>query len=127
MILVDTSSWIHMLQPDGDPTVRDRVTAALAAGQACWCPIVQLELWNGARGRHGQNVLREFVNTLPELAINEDVWAHAHKLARRAGARGVTVLASDVLIIRIRHRLDEARPGPGGSRSPGSPPPGPGP
>lgn len=29
--------------------------------------------------------------------------------------------------VRIRHRLDEARPGPGGSRSPGSPPPGPGP
>lgn len=99
MILVDTSSWIHMLRPDGDPTVRDRVTAALAAGQAYWCPIVQLELWNGARGRHERNVLTEFVNTLPELAINEDVWARAHELARQARARGVTVPASDVLIM----------------------------
>lgn len=88
-----------MLRPDGDPAVRDRVTAALAAGQACWCPIVQLELWNGARGRNGQNVLREFVNTLPELAIDEDVWAHAHEFARRARVRGVTVPASDVLIM----------------------------
>ena len=60
---------------------------------------MQLELWNGARGRHEQDVLREFVNTLSELAIDEDVWAHAHELARRAGTRGVTVPASDLLIM----------------------------
>ena len=37
-----------MLRPGGDPTVRARVEAALTTGQARWCPLVQLELWNGA-------------------------------------------------------------------------------
>ena len=99
MILIDTSSWIHMLRPDGDPEVRDRVTAALVSGQACWCPVVQLELWNGARGRYEQSVIGEFAITLPELEIDDGVWADAHELARRARARGVTVPATDLLIM----------------------------
>lgn len=33
MILVDTSSWIHMLHPSGDPSARARIEAALISGQ----------------------------------------------------------------------------------------------
>ncbi len=46
--------------------------------------MIQLELWNGARVRHELNVLGDFVNTLPELAIDEDVWARAHEPAGRS-------------------------------------------
>lgn len=98
MTLIDTSSWIHLLRPDGDPTVRGRVEAALKAGEACWCPIVQLELWNGARGDREKRVLREFAVVLPLLSIDEHVWDAAYELARRARTRGVTVSATDVLI-----------------------------
>jgi len=98
MILIDTSSWIHMLRPNGDPAVRGRVEAALTAGQACWCPLVQLELWNGARGEREQGVLREFASALPELSIDEAVWREAYDLARRARARGITVPAADLVI-----------------------------
>ena len=87
-----------MLRPNGDPAVRDRVKAALNGGLACWCPVVQLELWNGARGQHEQNMLQKFADTLPELSIDEDVWTEAYALARRARAQGVTVPANDVLI-----------------------------
>lgn len=87
-----------MLRPNGDPAVRDRVIAALASGQACWCPPVQLELWNGARGQRERKVLRHFANALPELAANEGVWLEAYNLARRARARGVAAPAADVLI-----------------------------
>ena len=62
-----------MLRRNGDPTVRDRVKAALNSGLACWRPVVQLELWNGARGRHEQNVLQKFADTLPELPMKEGV------------------------------------------------------
>ncbi len=72
--------------------------AALASGQACWCPPVQLELWNGARGQQERKVLRHFANALPELAADESVWQEAYNLARQARARGVTVPAADVLI-----------------------------
>lgn len=98
MVLIDTSSWIHMLRPNGDPAVRDRVTAALTGGRACWCPPVQLELWNGARGQREAKILREFADALPELSIDEGVWRQAYDLARQARARGVTVPAVDVLI-----------------------------
>ena len=105
MILVDTSSWIHMLRPSGDPAVRARVHAALISGQACWCPLVQLELWNGAQGRQEHKVLRDFARTLPELPMDEAVWQAAYDMARRARAKGITVPATDVAIAAcaIRH------------------------
>ena len=78
-----------MLRPGGDPTVRTRVEAALTTGQACWCPLVQLELWNGASGQQEQKVLRDFARTLPELPIDEEVWQAACDLARRARASGI--------------------------------------
>ena len=104
MILVDTSSWIHFLRPQGDPEVRSRVDAALRAGQACWCPPVQLELWNAARGAQEHRVLRHFARTLPEVPIDGGVWQAAYDLARRARAGGVTVPAPDVLIAACARR-----------------------
>jgi len=108
VILVDSSSWIHFLRPNGDPVVRARVQAALVNGDACWCPLVRLELWNGAAGDRDRKILRDFEAVLPELTIDGDVWASAYDLARRARAAGVSVPASDVLIAACarRHRVD---------------------
>ncbi len=98
LILIDTSSWIHLLRPDGDREIRSRVEAALRSGEACWCPIVQLELWNGARGDPEQGVLRRFAEALPVLPMDEEVWSAAYDLACRARAQGVTVPAADIAI-----------------------------
>ena len=97
-----------MLRTSGDPAVRARVEAALTSGQACWCPPVQLELWNGARGQRELAVLREIAAAIPELPIDEDVWETAFDLARRARGNGVTVPAIDVVIAAcaIRHGAD---------------------
>lgn len=104
MILVDSSSWIHFLRPNGDPVVRSRVEAALTSGEACWCPLVRLELWNGAAGDRDRKSLRDFEDVLPELAIDDDVWAGAYELARRARAAGVSVPATDILIAACARR-----------------------
>lgn len=98
MVLVDSSSWIHLFRPDGDKTVRSRVEQALQAGVACWCPMVKLELWNGAAGDREKKVLRDLERLLPELAINDDVWKSSFDLAKRARTKGITVPASDLLI-----------------------------
>ena len=104
MVLIDTSSWIHLLRPDGDPDVCGRVQAALLSGRACWCPLVQLELWNGARGDQEKKVLRDFAQALPELPIDADVWRDAFELARRAWSVGVTVPATDLVIAACARR-----------------------
>ena len=93
-----------MLRRNGDPEVRDRVETALSTGQACWCPLVQLELWNGARGQQEQRVLRKFARALPELPIDREVWRTAHELARLARAQGITVPATDVLVAACARR-----------------------
>ena len=98
MILVDTSSWIHFLRTDGNPVVRDRVRDALSNGRARLCPIVQLELWNGARGNREVQILKQFSSAIPELAINDAVWQLAYDMARRLRSKGVTIPAADVLI-----------------------------
>ncbi len=87
-----------MLRPDGDVAVRDRVLRVLDAGEACWCPIIRLELWNGAAGDRDKKVLRDFDRLLPELAIDPAVWNAAYDLARRARSAGVSAPATDILI-----------------------------
>lgn len=103
MILIDTSSWIHLLRPKGDPAVRARVEKALRAGDACWCPLIQLELWNGAGGEQERKVLRDFSKALPELPITDAVWQVAYDIARRARAKGVSIPATDLLIAACAH------------------------
>ena len=93
-----------MLRRTGDPAVRVRVETALSTGQACWCPMVQLELWNGARGQQERRVLRELARALPELRIDDEVWRTAHDLARRARVQGITVPATDVLVAACARR-----------------------
>jgi hypothetical protein len=104
VVLVDSSSWIHFLRSNGDPEVRSRVEAALISGDACWCPLVRLELWNGAAGDRDRKTLRDFESVLPELAIDDEVWADAYELARRARSVGVSVPATDIVIAACARR-----------------------
>ena len=98
MVLVDTSAWIHFLRPDGNATVRARVEGVLRAGTARLCPLIRLELWNGAGGERERKVLRELERSIPELDINAEVWGDTRDLARRCRAAGVSVPATDLLI-----------------------------
>jgi predicted nucleic acid-binding protein len=104
VILVDSSSWIHFLRPDGDAVVRARVSQALREGEACWCDMVRLELWNGAGGERERSVLRDFERVLTSLPIDDAVWGAARTLAREARRRGITVPATDLLIAACARR-----------------------
>ena len=98
MVLIDTSSWIHFLRPNGDSAAKARVEATLLAGDACWCPVVRLELWNGAGGNREKKVLREFERLLPSLEIDTAAWNLACELARAARDAGLSIPATDLLI-----------------------------
>lgn len=104
MVLIDTSSWINLLRPNGNPVVRQRVEQALREGLASWCPQVRLELWNSAAGEREKKTLREMEQVLPNLSIDEEVWAQACELARRARSAGITIASSDLLIAACSRR-----------------------
>ena len=104
MTLVDTSAWIHSLRPDGDRTVSARVQVLLESGEAAWCALIQLELWNGARGERERQVMTELAANLPSLSIDDVVWSTAYDLARMARARGYTVPGTDLVIAACARR-----------------------
>jgi predicted nucleic acid-binding protein len=104
LTLVDTSSWVHALRPAGDPAVTGRVRALLESGEAAWCPMVRLELWNGARGARERRVLTELSAGIRDLPIDPPVWQMAMELAQRARSRGQTLPATDLLILACARR-----------------------
>jgi predicted nucleic acid-binding protein len=98
MHLVDSSSWIHGLRPGGDAQVRARVERLVLAGDACWCSMVRLELWNGPCKEHERHVLREMEARLIELELTAGVWEFALELARKDRRKGLAVPATDLLV-----------------------------
>ena len=98
MTLIDTSAWIEQLRRGGDVAIRRQVETLLAAGDGAWCPLVRLELWNGARGPEERDVLTEMGTTLPALAMDAAVWDHAVALASGTRERGITIPATDLLV-----------------------------
>ncbi len=98
MTLVDTSAWIEALTTEGDEEVRARDAELLVAGEASLCPMVALELWNGAGGEAEQKKNRRLADELPGHEITADVWRRASSLARSCRSGGVTVPGTAILI-----------------------------
>ncbi len=98
MVLIDSSSWIHYFRHRGDVGVRDRVVNLVQSGEAAWCPLIRLELWNGVGSEADRKMLREHETWLPDLKITDDVWDEACALAGRCRGVGKTAPANDVLI-----------------------------
>jgi predicted nucleic acid-binding protein len=97
MTLIDTSSWIEFLRGRESPASL-RVRSLLMRGEAAWCDITLVELWNGARGCAEKKALADLENELPVLPISEQVWSGARTLTRRAREKGVIVSTVDIII-----------------------------
>lgn len=104
MVLLDTSMWIEALRPGGRSDSRKRVDVLIANDEAVWCDVVRLELWNGARGEREHRDLRFLESTIVCLPTDQHVWDESFDLARRARARGLTVGASDLIIVACAKR-----------------------
>lgn len=112
MKLIDTSAWVHQMRPRGDPAVRARVEELLRFGEATWCAMVRLELWNGINNDAERKRMKDYEAVIPDLPITDSVWEEAFLLANRCRAAGKTISASDVLIaacarvhsVQIEHR-----------------------
>lgn len=107
MVLVDTSSWIETLRVRGDSEVRGRISDLVINGQAAWCNIIRLELWQGVRGDREKAALKSLERIVINLQINEEVWARSVELSQLARSNGLTVQAADLLIVATagHHRV----------------------
>jgi predicted nucleic acid-binding protein len=104
MRLVDTSLFVDALRESGQAESKARFKALLSAGEVCWCGMVRVELWHGARGAHEKRIISDFEQVIPELEITSEVWELACELGRRARAKGLTVPNPDLLIAAVgRH------------------------
>jgi predicted nucleic acid-binding protein len=97
MTLVDASSWIEFLR-SRDSKPGQRVKTLLANGQAAWCDMTLVELWNGARGITEKKALEEMEQELRLYPVHEQVWAGARILARRCREKGVSAPTPDIVI-----------------------------
>ena len=97
MTLVDASSWIEFLR-GRDSVSGQRVKTLLARGDAAWCDMTLVELWNGAQGITEKKALEELEEELRLYPVNEQVWASARILARRCREKGVTASTPDIVI-----------------------------
>ena len=108
LTLIDTSSWVEALRRQGDEGVRERVHKLLVEGQAAWCDIVLLELWNGARGEYEKKRLGQLEQEMICLPTTSSVWEKGRSLARLCRRNGVTAPATDLLIVACArvHEVD---------------------
>jgi predicted nucleic acid-binding protein len=97
MKLVDASSWIEFLRGRESPP-GNRVKLLLARGDAAWCEMTVLELWNGAQGRPEKMVLEELERELRLYSINEQVWTGACRIAKSCREKGITTPTADIII-----------------------------
>ena len=104
MILIDSSCWIHTLRRKGDPAIAGKVLAYMQQGQAAWCPMVRIELWNGVGSEEDRAILRQMEQTIPELNVDDKVWQEATELADRCRRAGKTVPATDLIIAACARR-----------------------
>jgi predicted nucleic acid-binding protein len=103
MTIVDSSSWIETLRPNGDPAVRSRVESLLNAGHAAWCPMIRLELWRGVRAGAERRVLEFLEPRMQLFEITDGVWEMAVRLMLKARMSGLTAPPADVLIVATAH------------------------
>jgi predicted nucleic acid-binding protein len=96
-VLIDTSAWIETTRPRGDARIRSQVSDLLRSGNAAWCEMVRLELWNGAHARE-MPILESLGKALILLEITDEVWDKASSLAQKVRHGGKNVPAADLLI-----------------------------
>jgi predicted nucleic acid-binding protein len=98
MVLIDSSCWVHYFRHRGEAAVRERVIHLLQQDEAAWCPLIRLELWNGAGSESDRRALRDHEVWVHDLPITDEVWANACALASLCRRRGQIAPATDVLI-----------------------------
>jgi len=99
--LIDTSAWILALQRGGSQTARETVARLLSEGTAATTGIIMLELLSGAKTQKEFRELQVDMKALIQLEATPRTWEEACRLAYTLRRKGVTVPATDVLVMTV--------------------------
>lgn len=102
MKLVDTSSWVEYLR-DRESEPGDAVEVLVLSGEAAWCDMTLVELWQGVRGAREKRELAEMEREITLVPVDADVWRFARRLALRCREKGISVPANDLIIAACAH------------------------
>jgi predicted nucleic acid-binding protein len=104
-VVIDTSLWIDYNRGAVDPEERGRIEQLWHNGQAILYQFVWLELVVGYRSPKEQLTLRDFRALSRWEAITGDDGVRAEAVARVLREQGLTVGASDLLVLAAAGRL----------------------
>ena len=103
--VVDTSLWIDAWRGDVDEAEKHRVAELWRHGGAVLPQIVWLELFVGLRSPEEQDHLRDLKAVSQWEPLAEADGLAAEKLATLLHKKGVVLIATDLLILTVAHRL----------------------
>jgi len=108
IFLVDTSVWIGYFSPRAQTaalgTLWDRVGGLVSSAAAAVTGMVRLEVLGGARDERDYERLAEALLAMPSLAMGEEPWDDAARMAFQLRRRGLTVPFPDALIAAVAIR-----------------------
>lgn len=86
------------MRRSGDAVVRKRVSNLMLDGSAAWCPIVQVELWQGVKHKSEADFLQGLERNITMLPMTNAVWKNACALGQKTRTAGTPVPTTDLLI-----------------------------
>lgn len=98
LVLVDTSVWVLALRKTYIPVVKEKVERLLDEEYAAITPMITLELLGGTSSPKEFDRLRQRLEVLPQIPIDEVVWGEAARIEFNLRRHGLTVPYTDVLI-----------------------------
>lgn len=107
-VLIDSSVWVEAARKGGDEALKDELAKLLRDGRAAMTWPVWAELYQGARGKREEEVLRGWREVCVWLEFDSDCWKKAAVTSRTCLRAGVNVPLGDMLIhaCAIRHGVE---------------------
>ena len=98
LVLIDTSVWIFALSKNFLPGIKERVDMLLKENRVAISPMIKLELLGGTKTKREFEKLKNRLDSLHEIEINDDLWQKAAEMAFSLRRKGISVPYADILI-----------------------------
>jgi predicted nucleic acid-binding protein len=97
--LIDTSAWILALRKRHDPEIKDYVFDLIENDRIVIHPLVKVELLAGAKNRNEFSRLKQRLDALPAISLDEETWEAAQRMAFKLRRKGVSIPLVDTIIL----------------------------